>query len=53
MEAIPAQIAMQMAITQKNAAMGMIKQSAQMQQQIVDMLSVAASSRGGNLNITA
>ena len=36
MEAIPAQIAMQMAIVQKNAAMSMVKQTAEMQQQIVD-----------------
>lgn len=44
---------MQMAITQKNAAMNMIKQSAQMQQQIVDMLAVAASGRGGNVDFSA
>ena len=53
MEAIPAQIAMQMAIVQKNAAMSMVKQTAEMQQQIVDMLAVSASNRGGSVNLFA
>ena len=52
MEALPAQIAMQMAMVQKNAVMGMLKQTAEMQQQIVDMLTVAASGRGGNVNLS-
>ena len=33
--------------------MGMMKQSAQIQQQIVDMLAVTASSRGGTVNLFA
>lgn len=53
MEALPAAIAMQMAVVQKNAMMGMMKQSAQIQQQIVDMLAVTASSRGGSVDLFA
>lgn len=55
MEMLPAAIAAQMAITQKNAALSMIKQAAQMQQAIVDMIaeSVPASGRGGIVNIAA
>lgn len=55
MEMMPAAIAAQMAITQKNAALSMIKQTARMQQAIVDMIaeSVPASGRGGIVNIAA
>lgn len=51
---LPATMAMQMAIVQQNAAMSMIKASADAQKAIVDMLqTVSASSRGNNVNITA
>jgi hypothetical protein len=53
MEMLPAQIAMQMAMTQQNVALSMVKKTAEMQQQIADMLLVAASGRGGNVNISA
>lgn len=55
---LPAAIAMQMAITQQRAALSMIKQTAQMQQQIADVVmqgaaNAAASGRGGIVNISA
>ena len=50
---MPAAIAAQMAITQKNVALSMIKQSADMQSQIADMLMASISSRGGTVNISA
>ena len=53
MEMLPAAIAMQMAIVQKNAQMGIIKQSADMQKQIADILAVTASARGGSVNLFA
>lgn len=53
MEALPAQIAMEMAMVQRNAMMGMIKQTAQVQQQIADMLAVTVSSRGGSVDLFA
>lgn len=58
MDMLPAAIAAQMAITQQNAALSMIKKTAQMQQQVVNMLaesalSVSASGRGGVVNIAA
>lgn len=57
MEALPAQIAMQMAMTQQNVAMSMLKKTAEMQQQIADIvtegaLTAAASARGGKVNIS-
>lgn len=58
MDMMPAAIAAQMAITQQNAALSMIKKSAEMQQQIADVIlegaqAVSASSRGGIVNIAA
>lgn len=53
MDAIPAQIAMQMAMVQQKVAFSMIKQSAEMQQQIADILMASVSGRGGNINISA
>lgn len=53
MEMLPAAIAMQMAMTQQNVAMSMVKQSAQMQQQMADILMGAISGRGQNVNISA
>ena len=50
---MPAAIAMQMAMTQQNVALSMIKQTAQMQQQIADVLMATVSGRGGNVNISA
>lgn len=50
---LPAAIAMQMAMTQQNVAMSMIKKSAEMQAQVADILMAAVSGRGGNVNISA
>ncbi len=55
---IPAAIAAQMAITQKNVALSMIKQSANMQKQVVSMIaesaaSLSAATRGNTINIAA
>lgn len=56
-DALPSDIAMKMAMTQQNVAMAMIKKSAEMQQQVADIimegaLTAAASARGGNVNIS-
>lgn len=53
MDLMPAAIAAQMAIVQKNVAMSMIKQTADAQAKIADILMASASSRGGNVNIAA
>ena len=53
MDLMPAAIAMQMAMTQQNAALSMIKQTAQMQTQIADILMATVSGRGGSVNISA
>ncbi len=58
MDMMPAAIAAQMAMTQQNVALSMIKKSAEMQQQIADVImegaqSVPSSSRGGIVNIAA
>lgn len=55
---LPAAIAAQMAITQQRVALSMIKQTAQMQQQIADVVlegaaNAAASGRGQIVNIAA
>ena len=55
---LPAAIGMQMAITQKNAAMSMIKATADAQSALVNMVAeasaqIAASGRGSVVNITA
>lgn len=55
---MPAVLGMQMAITQQKAAVSMLKQSAQMQQAVVNMIAetsqqIAASGRGQVVNITA
>lgn len=53
MDALPPMMAMQMAVTQQNAALSMMKQTAQMQQQIADMLLASASGRGGSVDFAA
>ena len=58
MTALPAAIGMQMAIVQKNAALGMMKANADAQTAMVNMLAqaseqISASSRGGIVNISA
>lgn len=50
---MPAAIAAQMAIVQKNVALSMIKQTADTQAQIADILMASVSGRGGNVNISA
>lgn len=55
---LPAAIGMQMAIVQKNAALSMIKSTADAQSALVDMVAqasaqIAASGRGSVVNITA
>ena len=53
MDLLPASIAMQMAMTQQNVALSMMKQTAQTQSKIADILMAAVSGRGGNVNISA
>ena len=58
MDMMPAAIAAQMAMTQQNVALSMIKKSAEMQKQIADVIlegsqAVSASSRGGIVDIAA
>jgi len=53
MEMMPAAIAAQMAIAQQRVALSMIKQTADMQSQIADVLMASVSSRGGVVNIAA
>jgi hypothetical protein len=58
MESLPAALAAQMAITQNNVAMAMIKSSAQADRQIANILADAISnvptgSRGGSVNFSA
>lgn len=50
---LPAAIAMNMAMVQQNVALSMIKQTAQVQQQIGDMLMATVSNRGANVNLYA
>ncbi len=55
---MPAILGMQMAITQQKVATSMLKQSAQMQQAVVNMVAeasqnLASSGRGQIVNITA
>jgi len=52
---IPSSIGAKMATTQQNVALSVIKQSAQADKQIANMLEQAISpaSRGGNVNISA
>lgn len=53
MEMLPAAIAMQMAMVQQNVSLSMLKQTAQTQQQIADVLMATISSRGQNVNLFA
>ncbi len=53
MEAMPAAIAMQMVMVQQNTALSMIKQTAQVQQQVADVLMATISGRGQNVNLYA
>lgn len=48
-----AAIAVQMAMTQQKVALSMMKQTAEMQQQIADILMAAVSGRGGVVDIAA
>ncbi len=50
---MPAAIAAQMAIVQQRAALSMIKQTAEMQTQIADILMASVSGRGGSVDIAA
>ena len=50
---LPAAIGMQMAITQKNVSLSMMKQQAQAQQQVADILMATISGRGQNVNLFA
>lgn len=58
MDIAPAAIAMQMAMTQQKVALSMMKQTADAQAQIADVLlqgatNAAAATRGNAVNITA
>lgn len=53
MDMLPATIAMQMAMTQQNVALSMIKKTAETQQQIADILMTTISSRGNSVNLFA
>jgi hypothetical protein len=52
---LPAAIGMQMAMLQKNVSLSMIKQQAQTQQQVADILmaTISAGGRGQNVNLFA
>ncbi len=52
-EMLPAAIGMQMAMAQKNVSLSMIKQQAQTQQQVADILMATISGRGQNVNLFA
>lgn len=53
MDMMPAAIAMQMATTQQNVALSMIKKTAETQQQIADILMATISGRGGSVDLFA
>jgi len=53
MDMLPAAIGMQMAMVQQNVALSMLKQSAQAQAQIADILMASISGRGGNVDLSA
>jgi hypothetical protein len=58
MDALPAQLAMQMAVTRQNVAVSVIKQNAEADRAMANILAQAAdnvpsSGRGGIVNITA
>ncbi len=58
MDGIPGTLAMQMAIKQQNVALSMMKNTAQMQQQIANVLmeganGISAATRGTTVNISA
>jgi hypothetical protein len=53
MDLMPAAIAAQMAMAQQRVALSMIKQTAEMQTQIADILMASVSSRGSVVNIAA
>ncbi len=55
LDSIPAQIGLQMALNQQNLQIGLLKRTAQTEQQIASILetAVTASSRGGRINTTA
>ncbi len=53
MDLMPAAIAAQMAMVQQNVALSMLKQTAQTQAQIADILMASVSGRGNNVNIAA
>jgi hypothetical protein len=52
-EMLPAAIGAQMAMAQKNVSLSMLKQQAQAQQQIADILMTTISGRGQNVNLYA
>lgn len=52
-EMLPAAIGMQMAMVQKNVSLSAIKQQAQTQQQMADILMATISGRGQNVNLFA
>ena len=53
MDLMPAAIAAQMAMAQQKVALSMIKQTAEMQTQIADILLATVSGRGSVVNIAA
>ena len=53
MDILPAAIAAQMAMTQQNVALSMIKKTAETQQQIADILMATISGRGGSVDLFA
>lgn len=53
MDIAPAAIAVQMAMVQQQAALSMIKQASEMQAQVADLLTAAASNLGNVIDIAA
>ncbi len=53
MDIAPAAIAVQMAMVQQKAALSMVKQASEMQAQVADLLTAAASNLGNVIDIAA
>jgi hypothetical protein len=53
MDIMPAAIAAQMAMVQQKVALSVIKQTAQTQQQMADILMATISGRGGSVDLFA
>ena len=53
MDLLPASIAAKMLLTQQNVSLSMMKQNAQVQQQMADILTTTIAGRGQSVNLFA